>query len=160
MTGAAQATQPREAAALLARHEALAGQLEQALAHEARALAARDPEALLEAAQAKETAAAALEAAHGELATLAGDASEATVRAWLARQPDGQLLLARWEALRARLTDLRRRNQSNGLLLELGRRAARQALAILRGEEPVPATYGREPGAGKVPGTGRSLGRG
>jgi len=148
-----------EPGAALAELDRLAARMETALDDEQAALAARDAEAIAAAAARKAELAAALESARAALERATGAASGPALAAALRRaDPDGALE-QRWEALRARLAALRRRNRANGLAIELQRCAAARALAVLRGEEAEAPTYGPH-GAARVPATGRSLGRG
>lgn len=143
----------------LAELEGLVVRMEAALNDEQAALGARDAEAIAAAAARKADLAAALESARAALERATGAASGPALAAALRRADPNGSLGQRWEALRARLAALRRHNRANGLAIELQRRAAARALAVLRGEETEAPTYGPR-GAARPPSAGRSLGRG
>ncbi len=160
MSRAAAAGQVRAIGGMLAEIDSLAARMEAALGEEQAALAARDAEAIAAAAARKADLAAALESARAALERETGATSGPALAAALRRADPGGTLARRWEALRTRLAALRHRNRANGLAIELQRRAAAQALAVLRGEEAEAPTYGPR-GAVRTPsGGGRSLGRG
>lgn len=109
-------------------------------------LLARDPDAIQESAREKLALFEALEQLERQRQTLLaaagygpdGDAMDHMLQ-W---QPNGSRCRARWATAVDKLAQCRDANQVNGGILELGRRQAEQALAVLRGQTAQPRLYG------------------
>lgn len=74
------------------------------------------------------------------------------MEAFLARHRDEQLA-ATWQQLQEAAAGLRQQNEVNGGIVALGARHARQALDLLKGQEPSSGTYGRRGEVSNHPGS-------